>query len=123
MLHLKYILLLYLLLQTIQTKSKRREQMFRNIKEEEEEDEDYDDEYVPIKTYQRRSINIGPTKKEVYRIFQYHLRPKKGAKCEITIDFYQRYSEEVKFYLYTDKDKIYYNPNTREFENAFLIQI
>ena len=94
--------------------------MFRNIKEEEEEDDDYDDEYVPIKTYQRRSINIGPTKKEVYRIFQYHLRPKKGAKCEITIDFYQRYSEEVKFYLYTDKDKIYYNPNTREFENAFL---
>ena len=41
--------------------------MFRNIKEDEEEDEDYDDEYVPIKTYQRRSINIGPTKKEVYR--------------------------------------------------------
>ena len=116
---LKYILLLFLLFETMGKASKLKSEIFRNLQEEEEED-DYDDEYIPIKTYQRRTINIGASKKEVYRIFTYHIRPKKGETCEMTLDFYQRFSEEVIFYLYTDPDQIYYNPNTREFENGLF---
>ena len=89
----------------------------RNLQESEEE-EYYDDEYVPIETYQRRSIRIGTERGSVYKIFKYFISPIKGQKTNLTIDFYSRVEDDVTLYIYTDEEDIYYDPKNKVFKDS-----
>ena len=50
---------------------------FRQLQEEgeEEEEEYYEDDVVPIETYQRRSVRIGTERSSISKVFHYHIYP------------------------------------------------
>ena len=89
----------------------------RNLQEVEEE-EFYDEDYVPIETYQRRSIRIGTERGSVYKIFKYYISPIKGQKTNLTIDFYTRVDYDVVLYIYTNEEDIYFDPRDKVFKDA-----
>ena len=106
--------------QKLRINSPTRELQEEEEEYEEEEDEEYEedeDEYTYIETYQRRSIRIGK-QSSIYKIFLYHVKPIKGKKGELIIDLATNVFENIKLYIYTIEENIYYNPRTNEFEDA-----
>ena len=116
----KQIFLILLLI--IITKEKIQfDSPLRNLQEVEEE-EFYDEDYVPIETYQRRSIRIGTERGSVYKIFKYYISPIKGQKTNLTIDFYTRVDYDVVLYIYTNEEDIYFDPRDKVFKDAIYEQ-
>ncbi len=120
---LKFFLLIGLLsfyLSKYLQKQRKLQDEEEEYEEEEYEDDDDEqsDEYIPIKTYQRRSLNLGQRKKSISKIFVYHIKPKKGLKSELIIDFYRRVFDDIDFYIYTNPDDISYDDNQKIYLNA-----
>ena len=95
---------------------------FRQLQEEgeEEEEEYYEDEVVPIETYQRRSVRIGTQRSSISKVFHYHIYPINSPKEEsvLIIDLYTRIFSDVQMYIYTDLEDIYYDPRTKTYKDA-----
>ena len=95
---------------------------FRQLQEEgeEEEEEYYEDEVVPIETYQRRSVRIGTQRSSISKVFHYHIYPINNPKEEsvLIIDLYTRIFSDVQMYIYTDLEDIYYDPRTKTYKDA-----
>ena len=95
---------------------------FRQLQEEgeEEEEEYYEDDVVPIETYQRRSVRIGTQRSSISKVFHYHIYPINSPKEEsvLIIDLYTRIFSDVQMYIYTDLEDIYYDPRTKTYKDA-----
>ena len=117
---LKLLLLLGIILLTIQKTLEKP--MRKNQEDEEDEEEEYEEEgdYTPIDTYQRRSIRIGTERGSVYKVFKYEINPMPKKEAELVIDLYTRVMQNVKLYVYTDFEQIYYEPKDNEFKDFDL---
>ena len=122
--YFKFFLLLELLFLNLSQNLQQNRKLQDDEEEEEYEEEEYEeyeeesDDFIPIKTYQRRSLNLGQKKKSTSKIFVYHIKPKKGLSSELIIDFYRRIYDDIDFYIYTNPDDIAYDAEKQVYLNA-----